>query len=144
LLRNREWKNNILIKVANFYTISNVPNFVKYGLHGNQPTVSSFTFILKRNWRVRKLYYIRNMPSFAQNPKVLQNVFLICIKATFINSDISLINWVSYRPYILFWCPVNQNKFYFHKNGQHHCGEIVSTISVCMRNSALGSSVHQY
>jgi hypothetical protein len=31
------------------------------------------------------------------------------------NSDISLINWVSYRLEILFWCPDNQNEFYKHK-----------------------------
>jgi hypothetical protein len=58
-------------------------------------------------------------------------------------SDISLINWVSYRLQILFWCPDNQNEFNDHTNVQPHCGEFGSTISVCMRNSAFGSSVHQ-
>jgi hypothetical protein len=49
------------------------------------------------------------------------------------NSDISLINWVSYRLQILFWCLDNQNEFNEHTNVQPQCGEFGSAISVCMR-----------
>jgi hypothetical protein len=44
------------------------------------------------------------------------------------NSDISLINRVSYQLQILFWCPENQNEFYKHKNMQPHCGKIKSDV----------------
>jgi hypothetical protein len=60
------------------------------------------------------------------------------------NSDISLIKigfHIGSKSY--FGVQTTEMRFISIKDGQPHCGEIGSTIYVCMRNSAFRSSVHQ-